>query len=178
MRIIPLPQESVVHRYILHTFHHSTNVKDARCASGCIGAIGWTSSSSYHVANATANRVHVLLRGYHVYVCIKMSRCTYCMLASSSLSTGRDHKVRRYLVHRIWIACTPNSSNLPVLYADITLDYSYYRIENNSICDNVIKGSICICNTGCLCQSIPYCLSSAKNNFISGVYKIPLYFYH
>ena len=97
MRIVTFSQEAPIHRYIFHTFHHSANVKDTRRASSCICTVGWTSSTSYHIANASADGIYILLRRYHMYMGIKMTWGTYGMLASSSLSACRDYQVRRSL---------------------------------------------------------------------------------
>src|SRR5256885_17006772 len=167
MRIVTLSQEAPIHRYIFHTFHHPANIKYTRRASGCICTVSWTSSASYHIADASADGIYVLLGRYHVYMGIKMTRGTYGMLASSSLGACRDYHVGRYFVHSVRIACTSNSSNLAVFYANVAFYYAKYWIEDNSVCNHKIKSTVCVGDTWRLCQSVPYCLSSTKNNFIS-----------
>src|SRR4026209_913917 len=167
MRIVTLSQEAPIHWYIFHAFHHSANIKDTRCASSCICTVSWTSPAPYRIANASADGIYVLLRRYHVYMGIKMTRGTYGMLASRSLSACRDYQVRRYFIHCVRIACTSNSSNLAILYTNVAFYYAKYWIEDNSVCNHKIKSTVRVGDTWRLCQSVPYCLSSTKNNFIS-----------
>src|SRR5512133_3537814 len=167
MRIVTLSQETPVHRYVFHTFHHPANIEDSRRASSCICTVSWTSSASYHIANAPADGIYVLLRRYHVYMGVKMTWSTYGMLASSSLGACRDYHVGRYFVHCVWVACTSNSSNLAIFYANVAFYYSKYRIEDNRVCNHKIKSTVRVGDTWRLCQSVPYCLSSTKDNLIS-----------
>src|SRR6187200_1688662 len=139
MRIITFSQEAPIHWYVLYTFHHPANIKDAWGASSCICTISWTSSASDHIADAVTYSIYVLLRRYHVYVSIKMPWGAYSMLACSSLSTGRHHHVCTYLVHCVRIACLSNSRNLAILYTNIGFYYAKYRVQNNCICYNKVK---------------------------------------
>src|SRR5919204_2167967 len=152
MRIITLSQESIVHRYIFYTFHHSAYIKDTRCTGSCVCSICWTSSASYHIANTSADSVDILLWRDHVYVSIKMSWRTYRMLSGSSLSTSRDNHVSIYLVHCVRVSCFSNSSDLTILYTNISLKYTKYRIYNDCVCNQKIKGPVCIGDTRGLCQ--------------------------
>src|SRR5919201_2642350 len=124
MRIITLSQKSVIHWYILHTFHHPANIKDTWCARSGICTICRPSSTSYHVADAPTYSVHILLWRDHLYVGVKMSWSTYSMFACSSLSTCRHYHVRIYLVHRVRIACLSYSSNLAILYTNVGFYYA------------------------------------------------------
>src|SRR5919197_1712234 len=134
MRIITLSQKSIIHWYILHTFHHPANIKDTWCASSGICTVSRTSSASDHIADTVTYSIYVLLRRYHVYVSIKMPWRAYSMLACSSLSTGRHYHVCIYLVHCVRITCFSDSSNLAILYTNVGFYYAKYRVQNNCVC--------------------------------------------
>src|SRR6266571_357581 len=154
VRVIAFAQESIVHGYVFYAFHHSTYVKYTRCTGSRICPIYRTSPSSYHIADAATDGIDVLLWRYHVYMSVKVSWRADSVLSCSSFCACRKNHIAIYFVHRIWITCFSNSSNPAVLYADVSFDYSNYRIENNRVCNEEVKSSIRICNTRCLCHPI------------------------